>query len=205
MTSKSPELQVFDGLGSGLLSDAMDTLGLRCAAQGGFRATHSEGVVIGRAFTVRQILIGDDPNGVARHGEVAESLLSPGDVLIIDVPNAVEAASWGEGHALRALGSGAGGVVVNGPVRDTAALGQLPLPVLYRRSTPRRSKGRLVTAEIGGAVMIGETTISAGDFVCFDADGLVAFSADQFDAVMEKAQEILVWEQERNARLQQRL
>lgn len=192
-------------LGTGLISDAADTLGLPSCAVGGFRLTHPDSVIQGRAFTLRQVLIEDAKDGVARQGEIAEHHLSPGDVLVISVPQGAEIATWGEGHTMRALGSRAGGIVVDGAIRDVKTLSVLPLPILFRSSTPLRSKGRLVTAEIGGTVTIGHVTINAGDFVCFDADGLVVLPAASERAVLAKAHEIECWEKRRNAVLGKRL
>lgn len=194
-----------EALGSGLLSDAAETLGLAPCAVGGFRLTHPDRVVWGRAFTLRQVLLDEVPEGAARQGEVAEQHLSPGDVLIISAPPGAGIATWGEGHALRALGSGAAGVVVDGAIRDVTALAALALPVLFRGATPLRSKGRLVTAEIGGTITIGTVAINPGDFVCFDADGLVAIASADEPAVRTKAMEIHAWELERNSRLRQRI
>ncbi|MAN75828.1 MAG: hypothetical protein CML24_01175 [Rhizobiales bacterium] len=188
-------------LRSGLLSDALDALGRAPNATGGFQITHPQSVAVGRAFTLRQVRREKDSEGVARHGEAAESLIGPGDILVIDTPDILDVATWGEGHTLRALASRAAGVVINGAVRDAAALAGYALPVLYRSVSPRRSKGRLVTAELGCAVNVCGVTIAPGDLVCFDADGLAAIAPQDEDAILKEVRAIQAWEAERDERL----
>ncbi len=190
---------------SGLLSDAMDALGLAPNACGGLRLSTPAAAASGRAFTLRQIAAEDLPEGTARHGEVAESHLAPGDILVIDCPDGVDAATWGGGHTLRALGSHAAGVLVNGAVRDVATLGGYDLPIMFRTTSPLRSKGRLVTAAIGATVTVNGVSISPGDFVCFDADGITCVPAAALDTVLARCAEIRAWEDERDARLKARI
>ena len=193
------------GIGSGLLSDAMDALGLASNACGGFRLSTPQASASGRAFTLRQVTLDELPDGTAQHGEVAENHLASGDILVIDCPEGVDAATWGGGHTLRALGRHAAGVLINGAVRDCLALGQYDLPVMFRDTSPKRSKGRLVTAEIGGRVVVNGVAISPGDFVCFDADGITCVPAATLDAVLAKCAEIRTWEDERDNRLKARI
>ena len=186
---------------SGLLSDAMDALGLPPNACGGFRLSAPGATACGRAFTLKQVAQSDMPDATARHGEAAENLLAPGDILVIDCPDGVDAATWGGGHTLRALGSRAAGILVNGAVRDLAILGQYDLPIMFRTTSPKRSKGRLVTAEIGATLAIKEVSISPGDLVCFDSDGITSVPAASLDAVLTKCAGIRDWEEQRDARL----
>ncbi|MEQ8445471.1 MAG: RraA family protein [Pelagibacterium sp.] len=188
-------------LRSGMLSDAMDALGRVSNASGGFQISHPRLVTVGRAFTLRQVRQEENPEGVARHGEAAKALIGPGDILIIDTPDILDVATWGEGHTLRALASRAAGVVINGAVRDAAALADHALPVLYRSVSPRRSKGRLVTAELGCAVDVCGVAIAPGDLVCFDADGLAAIAPQDEDAILKEVETIQAWEAERDERL----
>lgn len=179
----------------------MDAIGRASNVAGGFHISHPRSVAVGRAFTLRQVLQEDLPEKSARHGEVAEALLKPGDILVIDTPSSVDVATWGEGHTLRALASRAAGVVVNGAVRDIAALADHALPILYRASSPRRSKGRLATAELGCVVTICGVKIAPGDLICFDVDGLAAVASKDEQAILAEVNAIRSWEAERDARL----
>lgn len=132
------------------ISDAADLLGvgIRQGAGGFFYLGDPDATAIGRAFTVRQVLAETLQSGAkpeARHGEAADRLASPGEILVIAIDGATEAATWGEAHTLRSIRRGLAGVLIDGATRDFAALGRRRFPVLCRASSPVRSSGRLHT------------------------------------------------------------
>lgn len=202
--SSSIETLIDLGLGVGQISDAMDELGLRNNAGGGYRLLGGAGgTIFGRAFTLRQVVAEPGTEAVTRQGEAALTLASPGDILVIDAAGATDIATWGEGHALRALQNGLHGVIVHGATRDAEALMRRELPVLCRGTTPVRSKGRLHTVGIGEAVDIAGVRIATGDLVVVGLDGIVAVSQEDEVRVLEKAAAILAVEQTRDRALEE--
>lgn len=186
-----------------LISDAMDMCGLPGNAAGGFRLLGARRVAIGRAVTMQQALDTGE-GGTGRQGEIA--LAAPaGHILAIGLPEGCEAATWGEGHSMRALIAGLSGVVMAGATRDAGSLQGGTLPVLCRQASPLRSKERLVTSGTGCPVQICGVRICPGDIICFDDDGLVAVPAAHEAQVLERALRHLEWETARDQDLQTRL
>lgn len=104
------------------------------------------------------------------NGLVKSVLNSPGDgsVLVVDGGGSLNTALMGDMIAGAAVANGWAGVVINGAVRDRAALASLPLGVKALGSNPRKSAkesaGEVdVTVEFGGAVFRPGAALYADD------------------------------------------
>lgn len=189
------------------ISDALGLLGYEDkTATGGFRLLGGTpgATAIGRAFTVQQGPLTAGPDGKplpARHGEAGSTLAASGDILVIDVPGDIDAASWGEAHTIRAGKRGVAGVVLNGLLRDVGAIDAQTMPVLCRGSSPRRSGGMMSTLATGAELRVAGIRIRPGDIVALDADGMVCVPAELWDAVRARAQAVADKEAARNKTL----
>jgi regulator of RNase E activity RraA len=194
------EQAIAAGVGVGQISDAMDELGLPQNAGGGYRLLGGKGrTVLGRAFTLKQVLAEPDTPSVVRQGDAALSLAIPGDILIVDAGGNADIATWGEGHSLRAQINGLNGVVLHGATRDAEALAEGSLPVLCRGTSPLRSKGRFHTVSVGESLTLAGVRVKTGDLVAISVDGLVCVPIDGAIEVLVKACEIQAMEQKRDA------
>ncbi|SCL40450.1 regulator of ribonuclease activity A [Micromonospora pallida] len=104
-----------------------------------------------------------------------KSVLSePGDgrVLVVDGGGSVHTALMGDVIAGLAVANGWAGVVVNGAVRDVAALGTLPIGIKALGSNPRKS-GKTGAGERDVPVSFGGCTFASGAEVHSDDDGIV--------------------------------
>lgn len=108
------------------------------------------------------------------NSRVREAVAEPGDgrVLVVDGAGSQRCALLGDLLGAKAVANGWVGLVINGCVRDTAALADMDLGVLALATCPRRSekKGlgdRDVTVEFAGV------SIRPGDLVYADEDGLI--------------------------------
>lgn len=126
-------------------------------------------VVCGRAYPVR-CPPGDN---LWIHRALADA--DPGEVLVVSVGPGIEFGYWGEIMGTAALSRGLAGLVIAGGVRDVAALRKLGLPTFSAcisiRGTVKDPAG---DGAIGAPVTIGDITVSRGDLVFGDADGVVA-------------------------------
>ena len=108
----------------------------------------------------------------------AVRLARPGDVLVVDVGGAFEHGYWGEVLTEAALAAGAVGLVINGCVRDAAALRRLGFPTfstgLCVLGTSKRPDG---VGSIGDPITVGTATVAPGDLIVGDEDGIVAVPA----------------------------
>ena len=95
-----------------------------------------------------------------------------GRVLVVDGGGSLRVALLGEHVAGLARSNGWAGIVVNGCVRDVAALAALPLGIKALRTCPRPS-AKNGGGEIDVPVTFGDATFSPGDMLYSDEDGLV--------------------------------
>lgn len=95
-----------------------------------------------------------------------------GGVVVIDGGSSLRVALVGEIVASLARDSGWAGLVINGCVRDVAALQELDLGIKAIGSTPRPS-GKAGLGEIDVPVTFGGVTFRPGDMLFSDDDGVV--------------------------------
>jgi len=147
-----------------LISDNLS----RLPAAEGLRAFHAGGTMVGSAFTVRT-RPGDN---LVIHQ--ALELIRPGEVLVVDGGGDVSRALLGEIMMTLAQTRAAAGIVIDGAVRDTAALRAATLPC-FARASIHRGPYKNGPGEIDVPVSIGGMVVSPGDIVVGDEDGVVAF------------------------------
>jgi len=147
--------------------------GLHLRSRGGF--------VCGPAYTVR---CRDDFFGAVLAIEAAK----PGEVVVVD-GGAREVAYAGELFARTALNRKLGGIVVDGGYRDIGYVSGCDLPVWSRYITPMAG----TTSKLGERevpVTCGGVTISPGDIVVGDIEGMVVLSPERAVEVLLAARDI---------------
>lgn len=120
--------------------------------------------------------------------------VEPGDVLVIDAQGFRSHAMIGEilGGFLRR--KGAAGIVCDGAVRDVAELAcWSDFSVFSRFISPAGPTG-LTEGRVNGVVSIGGKSVSPGDLIIGDDDGLVALSPDMIRMLIEPAEAKLALE-----------
>ena len=100
-----------------------------------------------------------------------------GGVLVVDGGASRRVALAGEMIATLARDNGWAGLVINGCVRDAAALRELDVGIAAIGTTPRAS-GKAGLGEIDVPVTFGDVTFRPGDTVFSDEDGVVTLSGD---------------------------
>jgi regulator of RNase E activity RraA len=159
-----------------LLSDNMQGL----VGTGALRPWHRSGRMAGTAVTVR-VRAGDN---LVLHRALDH--VRAGDVLVVDAGGEVAQAVTGK-IMLRYLESvGAAGIVINGAVRGTDAIGLRDFPCFARAATCR-GPYKTGPGEFNVAVAIDTLAISPGDVVVGDTDGLVAFPPGEAARLIEAA------------------
>ncbi|MDY0241868.1 MAG: RraA family protein [Rhodospirillaceae bacterium] len=134
----------------------------------GLLPRHGDGVMAGTALTVRTAA-GDN---LVIHQ--ALELVRPGDVIVVDGGGETSRALIGEIMATLAKTRGAAGFVIDGAIRDAAAIRALGFPC-FARGVTHRGPYKNGPGEINVPVSVGGLTILPGDIVVGDADGVVAF------------------------------
>ncbi|MEU3777080.1 ribonuclease E activity regulator RraA [Streptomyces sp. NPDC032472] len=103
---------------------------------------------------------------------------SPGEgaVLVVDGAGSLRTALTGDLIAGAAQRNGWAGLIINGAVRDSVALGGLDLGIKALGTVPRKS-GKTGAGAVDGPVALGGAVFRPGDTVYADDDGVVVLPA----------------------------
>lgn len=145
------------------------------------RPMHAGGVLCGPALTVKT-RPGDN---LMVHKAI--DLAEPGDVIVVDAGGDLTNAIIGEMMVAHAAKRGAAGFVINGSVRDVAAIRQGSLPV-YAAGVTHRGPYKNGPGEINSAISIAGMIIEPGDLMLGDEDGLVCVPFAAVATVLADAQ-----------------
>lgn len=161
-------IEAFRAAPTALISDNLD----RLPGAVGLRPFHRDASsMAGRALTV-STAAGDN---LFIHKALEQ--VRPGDVLVVDGGGATDRALVGEIMVAIAASRGCVGFVIDGAIRDSAAIGAGSFPV-FARAAIHRGPYKNGPGIIGGAICVGGMVVNTGDIVVGDADGVVAFPAD---------------------------
>jgi 4-hydroxy-4-methyl-2-oxoglutarate aldolase len=106
-----------------------------------------------------------------------------GHALVVDTGLDPDHGYWGEVLTTGAEARGIAGLVIDGGVRDVAALAAHGFPVFSSGvALPGATKAR--PGAFGQSVSVGEVIVHAGDWVVGDADGVVVIAADALATVL---------------------
>lgn len=121
--------------------------------------------------------------------------LEPGDVMVVATGNWTQSAVTGDRVMGMLKNSGGAGFVTDGLVRDVAGIEAVGLPLMCAGVSPNSpfAKG---PGEIGFPIQIGGATVSSGDVIVSDRDGVVVVPFEKLDAVIDDIAKIQVLEQE---------
>jgi len=137
------------------------------------------------AGPARPVLCGQGDNLMV-HAAIAHA--SPGDVLVLTMPEPAPVALVGDLLATQAQARGVAAVLVDGAVRDAEELAELGLPI-WARWIRVRGATKDVPGTIDEPVTVGGQRIAAGDIVVLDADGAAVVAAARADEVLRAARD----------------
>jgi 4-hydroxy-4-methyl-2-oxoglutarate aldolase len=138
--------------------------------------------VAGPAFTAR-CTPGDN---LAIHVAVARA--RAGSVVVVDVGIERELGYWGEVLTTAAQARGLVGLVIDGGVRDVAALEAHRFPV-FATCAALEGATKTLPGAVGAEVEVGDVAVGTGDWVVADADGVTVVPADQLERVLAAGRE----------------
>jgi len=162
------------------VGDAMQRLS---AVDSGIRPVWSGARLVAPAFTI----LTRSGDNLAIHEALA--LAQPGDVVVVNGFGDVTRALVGELVAGRALARGLAGFVIDGAVRDVAAIKELGLPVFARAVTPA-GPYKMGPFRHQVPIALGGQCVLPGDIVVGDDDGVVVIARSQLGTVVVAAEEI---------------
>ncbi|MBO0731402.1 MAG: hypothetical protein J2P57_19250, partial [Acidimicrobiaceae bacterium] len=140
------------------------------------RAAWAGATVAAPAFTVSCA----EADNLAVHVAVAEA--PAGSVLVVEVAPA-ERGYWGEVLTTAAEARGITGLVIDGGVRDIAAIEAHGFPV-FSSMIALAGAAKISGGSVGGAVHVGDTAVDTGDWVVADRDGVAVVAAAELSEVI---------------------
>jgi len=114
---------------------------------------------------------------------VAVARAPAGAALVVDVGDEPERGYWGEVLTTGAEARGLVGLVIDGCVRDTAALAAHGFPV-FAVGTALPGATKQQPGRVGDVAVVGGVAVHAGDWIVGDSDGVTVIPAAQLDAVL---------------------
>jgi 4-hydroxy-4-methyl-2-oxoglutarate aldolase len=133
------------------------------------------------------------------HAAIAHA--SPGDVLVLTMPEPAPTALVGDLLATQAKVHGVAALLVDAAVRDTEELRELGLPI-WARYVRVNGADKNIAGTLDEPVEVGGATIRSGDVLVLDADGVAVVPADRVDEVLVAAKQREEKETDKRAKLQ---
>lgn len=179
-------VELFRGLDTPGVSDAMDKLGLPGQCLGIMPLDDYKSVVVGPAYTVKYVSASTPPGTVGDFiDEVAE-----GEVIVIDNDGRTDCTVWGDIMTQYAGSRKIAATVIDGVCRDVSkALGD-GYPMFSRGRFMRTGKDRVQVEATNVPVSIGTARVCPGDIVVADANGVVVVPRARAREVAETARRI---------------
>ena len=187
----SEDLTSWRAFGTATVSDSVGRQGALAAR---IRPRTGTGFV-GRAHCVR-VVVGDSGT---LHRALEE--VTAGAVLMIDAGGFEDRAVWGEVLSVAAMERGVVAVVVDGAIRDVAAIRKRGLPV-YSSAVCPAGPHKAAGGTSGRTISCGGVVVATGDLVLGDEDGVVVVPWEQRREVAEAAQRVVDREVDLVARIQ---
>ncbi|GAA5058235.1 4-hydroxy-4-methyl-2-oxoglutarate aldolase [Thermocatellispora tengchongensis] len=140
------------------------------------RPVYRSQAILGAARTIR-LAKGPGPEGLKPLHRLLDEDLE-GRIIVIAGAQVAAGAVWGEILTRAALASGAFGVLVEGGVRDADSFRDLELPVWALYEATAGPGFDVHVASIGEPVEISGVTVTDGDSIVMDWNGVVVLPSD---------------------------
>jgi 4-hydroxy-4-methyl-2-oxoglutarate aldolase len=121
-------------------------------------------------------------DNLAIHVAVAEA--PAGHVLVVDVGDRPELGYWGEVLTTGAQARRLAGLVIDGGVRDVAALQAHAFPV-FSTMIALRGATKNQAGAVGGSTRVGDIDVHLGDWIVGDGDGVTVVRGNELGAVLD--------------------
>lgn len=166
-------------------ANVADTMGRSCAMNPRIRLMSGfSGIAAGTALTVK-----------ARAGDnlfihQALDMAQPGDIIVVSNEEDQRRSLMGEIMFTYAMNQrGAGGIVLDGPVRDVDALRTMSMPVYATGSTPG-GPYKEGPGEINVPIACGGVSVNPGDIILCDSDGVIVIPLKDAPEILKAAEEL---------------
>jgi regulator of ribonuclease activity A len=98
-------------------------------------------------------------------------------ILVVDAGGSMRCAMVGDLIAALAVENGWHGIIINGCIRDSVALSQIPIGIMALGTNPKKST-KLDLGDAGIPITFAGTRFESGDYLYADEDGIVVANRD---------------------------
>ena len=133
----------------------------------------------------------------------AMAVAQPGDVIVVDGKGDVSSALMGEIMSQQCVALGVVAVVIDGAVRDSEAIRELGFPMFAAGLNPN-GPTKSVSGRLNHPIAIGGVSVSPGDLVVGDADGVTVIERSKAAALLPLAADKVAAETKRIADIKSR-
>ena len=133
----------------------------------------------------------------------AMAIAKPGDVIVVDGKGDLSSALMGEIMSQQCVAIGVVAVVIDGAVRDSEAIRELGLPMFAAGLNPN-GPTKCVPGRLNHPISIGGVSVSPGDLIVGDADGVTVIEREKAAAMLPLAAEKVAAEAKRIADIKSR-
>lgn len=145
--------------------------------------------VAGHAFTIAGAKDRSVADDMPQRAEMLEAIGAE-SVCVWATDSDDESAQWGEVMTMAAQQRGCLGAVIDGGIRDTEMIDRLEFPVFHRYHSSNGMLGRFRITGWQHDIVIGAVTITPGDLVVGDRDGVVIVPQSMAAQVIGEAETI---------------
>ena len=113
---------------------------------------------------------------------------NPGEVIVVDGRGQSQAI-FGELLAAEAIRKELAGAIIDGAIRDLSGIVKMGFPMYYRWLNPQAGRAEIIEPPCS-VVSVGGVTVTHGDWILGDDDGIVVIPEAQIELILDVAQEI---------------
>ena len=157
-----------------------DNMGRIAAVDASIFPLNPNAKILGTAFTVNA------PAGDNLLFHKALDMAQPGDVIVLANKGSMSRSLCGEIMSNYAKSRGIAGIIIDGCVRDSAALREMDFPVYAKGVTPN-GPYKNGPGEMNFPVSFAGIIINPGDIIVGDADGLLVVRPEDAEEIAKKA------------------
>ncbi len=114
-----------------------------------------------------------------------------GDLIAINTSGANDCSAWGQVLTKIGIPLGVRGAVLDGTSRDIHDIDKVDFAVFGRGRHPGTMRGRMDMESVGEPITCGGVTVTPGDLIFGDGDGVVIVPQDSINEILSAAEEIV--------------